>query len=144
MNASIYLTDFNLWAQQTALLVREQRWQEIDLEHLVEELEDVSKRERRAITSQLIRLLLHLLKWQFQPQRRSDSWLDSITDARIQIELTVQESPSLKQYPAEEFLHCYQRACLSAAKQTGLSFTTFPESCPYLLEKVLSEAWLPE
>jgi hypothetical protein len=81
MNASIYLTDFNLWAQQTALLVR----------------------ERRAIASQLIRLLLHLLKWQFQPHRRSDSWLDSITDARIQIELTVQESPSLKQYPAADF-----------------------------------------
>ena len=140
----MYAIDFNLWAQQTALLVREQRWQEIDLEHLVEELEDVSKREKRAIASQLIRLLLHLLKWHYQPQRRSDSWLDSITDARIQIELTVQESPSLKHYPAEEFLQCYQRARLSAAKQTGLPLTIFPESCPYLLEDVLSEAWLPE
>jgi len=144
MNTFMYAIDFNLWAQQTALLVREQRWQEIDLEHLVEELEDVSKREKRAIASQLIRLLLHLLKWHYQPQRRSDSWLDSITDARIQIELTVQESPSLKHYPAEEFLQCYQRARLSAAKQTGLPLTIFPESCPYLLEDVLSEAWLPE
>jgi hypothetical protein len=69
MNTSTYATDFNLWAQQTALLVREQRWQEIDLEHLVAKLEDVSKRERRAIASPLIRLLLHLLKWQFQPQQ---------------------------------------------------------------------------
>jgi len=143
MDTHLYATDFNLWVQQTAELLRKRQWQEIDLEHLVEELEEVSKREKRAITSQLIRLLLHLLKWHYQPQRRSDSWLDSITDARIQIELTVQESPSLKYYPSDEFLSCYQRARSSAAKQTGLPLPTFPESCPYLLEEVLSEAWLP-
>jgi len=66
-------TDFNLWIQQTAQLLREHRWQEIDLENLIEEVEDLGKSERRAITSQLIRLLLHLLKWQYQPQPRSDS-----------------------------------------------------------------------
>jgi len=84
-----YSTDFNLWIDQTAQLLREQRWQELDLEHLIEEIEDLGKSERRGIASQLTRLLLHLLKWQYQPQRRSDSWLDLIADARTQIELAL-------------------------------------------------------
>jgi len=97
-----YLRDFSLWVDQTAQLLREHRWQEIDVPKLVEEVEDLGKSERRGIASQLIRLLRHLLKWQYQPQRRSDSWLDSITDARTQIELIIEDSPSLKIYPAEK------------------------------------------
>jgi Domain of unknown function DUF29 len=74
-----YLTDFSSWINQTAQLLREHRWHEIDVPNLVEEVEALGKGERRGITSQLTRLLLHLLKWQYRPQRRSDSWLDSIT-----------------------------------------------------------------
>ena len=85
-----YATDYNLWTQQTVKLLREHRWQEIDLENLLEEIEDLGKRERRAITSQLIRLLLHLLKWQYQPQRRSDSCLDAIAYPRLKIEFLLQ------------------------------------------------------
>ena len=96
-----YLADFNSWIDQTAHLLRERRWHEIDVEHLIEEVEDLGKSERRGIASQLTRLLLHILKWQYQPQRRSDSWLDSITDARTQIELAIEDSPSLRNYPAE-------------------------------------------
>lgn len=106
------------------------RWQEIDLEHLIEEVEDLGKSERRLIASQLTRLLLHLLKWQYQPQRRSDSWLDSITDARTQIDLAIQDSPSFKSYPAEQLEQSYQRACRSAAKQTELSTFGLPKGMP--------------
>lgn len=137
-------TDFNLWIQKTAQLLRSHRWQEIDLEQLIEEVENLGKSERRAITSQLIRLLLHLLKWQYQPQRRSDSWLDSITDARTQIELAMQDSPSLKSYPSEQLNDSYQKARRQAAKQTGIGISVFPEYCPYSLELVLDEDWLPE
>lgn len=139
-----YATDFNLWVQRTARLLREHRWQDIDLENLVEEIEDLGKSERRGITSQLTRLLLHLLKWQYQPQRRSDSWLDSITDARLQIELAIKDSPSLKVYPSEQLNRSYQKARLSASKQTGLSLSALPEECPYVLENILNEDWLPE
>lgn len=138
-----YAKDFNLWVQQTARLLREHRWQDIDLENLVEELEDLGKSEKRGITSQLTRLLIHLLKWQYQPQRRSDSWLDSITDARLQIELVVKDSPSLKGYPSEQLNRSYQKARHSAAKQTELPVSIFPEECPYLLENILNEDWLP-
>lgn len=139
-----YQTDFKFWIEETAQLLRENRWQEIDKEHLIEEISDLGKSERRAISSQLIRLLLHLLKWQYQPQRRSDSWLDSITDARTQIELTIKDSPSLKNYPTEQLEESYERARRQATKQTGLLISVFPQNCPYSLDLVLNEDWLPE
>jgi hypothetical protein len=139
-----YLTDFNSWIDHTAQSLRERRWHEIDLEQLITEVEDLGKSERRGIASQLTRLLLHLLKWQHQPQRRSDSWLDSITDARTQIELAIADSPSLKNYPAEQLVDCYQRACRQASKQTGLELALFPVDCAYTLDLILAEDWLPE
>ena len=139
-----YSTDFDSWVNQTAQLLRERRWQEIDLPHVIEEVEDLGKSERRGIISQLTRLLLHLLKWEYQPQRRSDSWLDSITDARTQIELAIEDSPSLRSYPAEQLEESYQRARRQAAKQTNIEISVFPETCPYYLEQVLTQDWLPE
>ncbi len=139
-----YLADFNLWIHQTAQLVKEERWQEIDWVHVIEEIEDLGKSEQRGISSQITRLLLHLLKWQYQPQRRSDSWLDSITDARTQIELALEDSPSLKNFPAEQLDSCYHRARRQAAKQTRIEISNFPPTCPYALIQVMDEDWLPD
>jgi Domain of unknown function DUF29 len=139
-----YLVDFSSWINQTAQLLRERRWHEVDVPHLIEEVEDLGKSERRGIASQLTHLLLHLLKWHYQPQRRSDCWLDSITDARTQIELAIEDSPSLRSYPAEQLKESYQRACRQAAKQTNMEISMFPDEYPYPLELVLAEDWLPE
>lgn len=139
-----YSDDFSSWINQTAQLLRERRWDEIDVLNLIAEVEDLGKSERRGIASQLTRLLLHLLKWQYQPQRRSDSWLDSITDARTQIELAIEDSPSLKYYPTEQLEESYQRARRQAAKQTNMAISVFPDACPYSLELVLTEDWLPQ
>jgi len=141
---SPYATDFDLWVRQTARLVREQRWQELDVEALLAEIEDLGKSERRGISSQLTRLLMHLLKWHYQPQRRSESWLDSISDARLQIELALKDSPSLRTYPAEQIEQSYRKARQSAAKQTGLPLSIFPEGCPYTLDAILDEDYLPQ
>jgi Domain of unknown function DUF29 len=138
-----YLVDFNSWIDQTAQLLRDRRWQEIDVAHLIEEIQDLGKSEKRGISSQLTRLLLHLLKWQFQPQRRSDSWIDSITDARTQIELAIEDSPSLINYPALQLNESYKRARRQAVKQTDMEASVFPEDCPYSLDCVLDEDWLP-
>jgi Domain of unknown function DUF29 len=139
-----YVTDFNAWMAQTTQLLRERRWPEIDVMHLIEAVEDLGKSERRGIMRQLTRLLRHLLKWHYQPQRRSDSWLDSIMDARTQIELAIEDSPSLRGYPAEQLEESYKRTCRQAAKQTAMEISMFPETCPYALELVLTEDWLPE
>ena len=139
-----YTTDFNKWVEQTAQLLRSRRWQDLDIQHLIEEVEDLGKSERRGVASQLTRLLLHLLKWQYQPQRRSDSWLDSITDARTQIDLAIADSPSLRSHPEEQLKQSYQRARRQAAKQSKMPLEVFPEDCPYALDLVLDEDWLPE
>ncbi|PZV16141.1 MAG: DUF29 domain-containing protein [Leptolyngbya sp.] len=142
--SEIYSADFSDWTRQTAQLLRERRWHEIDVANLIDEVEDLGKSERRAIASQLTRLLLHLLKWQYQPQRRSDSWLDSITDARTQIDLAIQDSLSLKGYPAEQLEDSYRRARRQAATQTKLEISTFPETCQHAIDLVLAEDWLPQ
>ena len=144
MVSESYSSDFNTWIAQTTQLLREHRWHEVDVTRLIEEVEDLGKSERRAIASQLTRLLLHLLKWQYQPQRRSDSWLDSITDARTQIALAIEDSPSLNDYPAEQLEASYQRARRQAAKQTSIELCLFPNTCPYAVELVLADDWLPE
>lgn len=139
-----YSTDFSAWINQTAQLLRESRWHEIDVPNLIEEVEGLGKSDRRGIASQLARLLLHLLKWQYQPQRRSDSWLDSITDARTQIELAIEDSPSLRDHPTEKLEESYQRARRQAAQQTNVEISTFPDVCPYSLALVLAEDWFPD
>ena len=141
--ASNYDTDFSHWTQETAQLLREKRWDEIDLVHLIDEVEALGKSERRAISSQLERILIHLLKWEYQPQRRTDSWLDSINDGRIQIHKTIQDNPSLKTFPATRLTEDYEDACRYAAKQTALDIKTFPSTCPYTIEQILDDAWLP-
>lgn len=114
------------------------------MEQLIEEVEDLGRSERNSIKSQLSRLLLHLLKWEYQPQRRSDSWLDSINDARTQIEDKIEDSPSPQRYPAERLAAAYTRARRHAANQTGLPLNTFPAVCSYAIADVLDEDFLPD
>ncbi len=138
-----YDRDLTLWAKDTAQLLRERCWNAVDWEHLIEEVEDLGKSERSAIASQMERIMVHLLKWQYQPQRQSDSWLDSINDGRSQIRRKLEDSPSLRSYPEQVLEKEYTRARREAARQTRLEISLFPESCPYLIEQVI-EDWLPE
>ena len=138
-----YERDFLLWAKDTAQLLREKRWEAVDWKHLIEEVEDFGKSERSAIGSQMERIIVHLLKWQYQPQRRSDSWLDSSNDGRSQIRRKIEDSPSLKSYPEQILDKEYARARREAARQTGLDIRIFPESCPFSIEQVISD-WLQD
>jgi len=138
-----YDRDLSLWAKDTAQLLRERCWDVIDWEHLIEEVEDLGKSERSAIGSQMERIMVHLLKWQYQPQRRSDSWLDSINDGRSQIRRKLEDSPSLRNYPDQVLAKEYTRARREAARQTGLEISIFPEFCPYEIKQVI-EDWLSD
>lgn len=139
-----YATDFDAWTRRTAQLLRDRRWQDLDADRLAEEIDDLGKSEKRSISSQLTRLLLHVLKWQHQPQRRSDSWLDSISDARLQILLAIEDSPGLRHYPETQLATAYQRARRGAARQTGLPPSKFPTLCPHRPEQLMTEDWLPD
>ncbi|MGL5032998.1 MAG: DUF29 domain-containing protein [Microcystaceae cyanobacterium] len=138
-----YDHDLTVWATATAQLLRERCWDAVDWEHLIEEVEDLGKSERSAIASQMERIMVHLLKWEYQPQRRSDSWLDSINDGRSQIRRKLEDSPSLRNHPVQILAKEYIRARREAARQTHLEIAIFPELCPYSMEQVI-EDWLPQ
>lgn len=135
MIKTLYEQDFGLWAEQMADLIAAGRFGELDIENLVEEVRDLSKRERDRLLSSLRLIVHHLLKWDYQPQKRSRSWLGTIQRERANISLYLEDSPSLKRYLDDTWLHkMYVVACADAFKETGLQF---PEVCPYGIRDVL-------
>jgi len=140
--ANLYDTDLYLWSQTNAQLLKERRFSELDLEHLIEEIEDMGKSEQRGINSHLRILLTHLLKWEFQPKHRGGSWLGSIRNARVAIDDLIEESPSLALKPSEFLVKCYAQSRKVASDETGLSLNTFPVECPYTMLQIRDEDWL--
>ena len=144
MTEPLYDTDFYRWTQMQATALRAKDVAALDLEHLAEEIESLGKRDRRAVESYLEVILLHLLKWAYQPDRRGRSWEKSLLQARHRLAKLLRESPSLaSQVP--EFLHeGYPHARRLAAVETDLPLTTFPATCPWAGEQVLDEYFWPE
>jgi len=138
-----YESDFYLWTQQQAGLLRQGQFNRIDLdaENIAEEIESMGKRDRRSIGSYIQNVLLHLLKWRYQPERRGTSWRLSIENARYQILNLLDESPSLKGEMSVFATKEYQRASRNAAGETGLALTTFPEQCPFTVEQITGDYW---
>jgi Domain of unknown function DUF29 len=139
----LYEADFVQWSDRTAQLLREHRFTDLDLDHLIEEIEDLGNRHRDALESQLTRLLMHLLKYEFQPEQRSGSWLGSIKEARKQIKRLCRRYPSLKNYLEQCWEDCYADAIEDASDETGLSQSQFSAECPYAIADILSPEFLP-
>ncbi|MDJ0597876.1 MAG: DUF29 domain-containing protein [Crocosphaera sp.] len=138
-----YEKDYYNWLLETAYLLEEGRFSELDIPNLIDEIESMGKSQKRAIESYLKVLLLHLLKWQYQPSHRCGSWKASIRNSRWGIHKRIKESPSLRNYPAEIMEECYQIARENAADETGLSLEIFPETSQLTIQKVLDETFLP-
>lgn len=139
---SLYESDFHAWTQQQINLLKEQAWQNLDVQNLVEELADLGRRERQELRNRLSVLLGHLLKWQFQPEQRSNSWLATIREQREQLNLLLEENPSLKPYSSEALAIAYKLGLNIAVRETGLPYETFPIDCPYSFEDALNETFL--
>jgi len=142
--SKLYDRDFCLWAEKTAKLLREGKFSELDMENLIEEVEDMSKRYKDALKSNLRILLMHLLKYKYQPTKRSQSWLSTIREHRTRLEEAFEDSPSLKPYFKEVFDKCYQKASKLAADETNLPLETFPSESPFTPDECLDEYFLPE
>ncbi len=142
--ATLYETDFYAWALETAQLVKAKKFDQLDFEHLAEEIESMGASERNALEIRLIELMLHLLKWQFQPERKGRSWKLSIDKQRIGIDKVLKQNPSLKHHYQERVDECYVYAKRYAAAETKLPFSTFPENCPYSVEQLFDFDFLPE
>ena len=136
-----YDHDFYAWTQDQSQLLRTGQLQLIDVQNLAEELEDMGRAEKRELESRLEILLMHLLKWQFQPSKRSRSWQLTIKEQRLRLQKHLKQNPSLKAAIADVFDDAYQLAVVSAEKETGLDI--FPEICPYNADQVLLDSFLP-
>jgi len=138
-----YETDIVAWANEQAWLVRNKKFEFLDIEHIAEEIEDVGKSEQRELANRMVVLIAHLLKWQFQPERQSRSWQLTIRNQRKAIFIHLKEVPSLKvKLDDVQWLEIiWGDAVYQASKETGLD--NFPEICPWSVSDILSDEWLP-
>ena len=141
---TLYQTDFDHWLQETANLLRSGDMEKLDCENLAEEIEDMAGSRKDALESNLIKVLQHLLKWKYQPQKRTNSWKASITEHSLRLNKAFKKSPSLKPYFEQVFAECYQDARLITSQETGLDIGVFPEICPFAQADVLNPQYLPD
>ncbi len=141
--SATYDEDFYLWTQEMAVALRQGDFSALDRENLAEEIENLGKSDRRALKSRLEILLMHLLKWQFQPNRRSGSWQGTIIEQRLRIQDILTDSPSLKNYLISILPGATHNAILLAAAETTLPLDLFPKDCPYSIKQILDIDYLP-
>ena len=141
---TLYESDFLLWTQQQAECLKKGNWAELDVEHLVEELSALGRSEQKELGSYLQLLFMHLLKCQYQPERKTKSWVNTISNCRDKIQDCLEDTPSLQ--PLLEDLvwidKYYRRACRDAAKETQKPVETFPADCPFTIEQVLDPTFI--
>lgn len=139
-----YEKDVIAWAAEQAALLRSGDLSSLDIEHIAEEIEDVGKSERRELASRMAVLLAHLLKWQYQPDRRGSSWQRTIKEQRRAIAAHITETPSLRASLRNDiwFEGVWADAVAKAVEETGLDL--FPEDCPLSVEQILSRDYYPE
>ena len=141
---SLYEADYLKWIETTVEKLRSRDFSDVDWENLIEEIESMGRTERKSFKSNLIVVLIHLLKWQFQPELRSRSWKSSIVEHRRRICDDIEDSPSLKLYLQEVFDKCYSDAVKIASIETGLPLEVFPQLSPYTSVEILDSNFLPD
>ena len=140
---ALYEQDFHAWTEEQVGALRSGQTHGLDIEHLAEEIEDMGRSQRRAVKSALLIILSHLLKYRYQPDRRTNSWRATIREHRRRVRDELADSPSLRPYSERILAECYQDAREAAADESGLPVGTFPAACPFALEQALDRNFLP-
>ncbi len=143
-SAALYDTDFHRWSREQGRALRERRATDVDWENVAEEIESLGRSDKRSIESNLAVVLLHLLKWRYQSEKRKAGWKSSVAEHRLRILKLVNDSPSLQQYPGEVLAEEYGLARLKAADETGLPEDGFPQICPFTIQQVLDPDFWPD
>ena len=136
--AAGYWDDFYSWLMEQAAHLRSGRWEALDRENLAEEIESLGREQFNKLESALRVLLMHMLKWDHQPNRRSRSWVLSIDAQRLELDNVLSDNPGLKPRTAEATARAYRRARIEAANETGLEKNDFPEECPYSWDDIVT------
>lgn len=148
---ALYEKDYAEWARKNAELLRDERFSELDIDHLLEELSDMGRSEKNELESRLLILIAHLLKYQYQYRQLSErwrefqgvSWRTSIIEQRKRLHRRLKKSPGLKAYLPTAIMDVYPDAVELASEETALSTGAFPESCPYSIPQLLDSDFLP-
>jgi hypothetical protein len=143
MSANLHDHDFYAWTQQQLGLMRLGELSKVDLANLIDEVESMGASERRELYSRFFVLVHHLLKWEFQPEERSNSWKSTIVEQRDQLEILLGQSPSLRRFCSDALADAYPRSRRKASAETGLPLQAFPDGCPYTVQQVLSLDFYP-
>lgn len=143
MQAILYEKDFYAWTQEQIKLIKDKFFNKIDYQHLEEELQAMGASEKRELGSRLEVLLMHLLKWKYQPAYRSGSWSDLIEEQRDKIKDHLADNPSLKTKMHDTMVKSYKYAIRGASKETGMSKGTFPHVCEWSIKQVLDDEFFP-
>ncbi len=138
-----YDEDLYQWTIEQGRALRDRATNALDYDNLAEEIESLGRSDKREIKSRLENLLLHLLKWRYQPDQRSPLWEASIDEARRRIERVLKDSPSLRSHPGEVLSEAYRYAIRNKAIR-ALELRQLPEACPWAIDDVLSEEFLPK
>jgi hypothetical protein len=136
-----YERDFYSWSLEQARLIREGRLDALDRDNLAEEIESLGREQFNKLVSALRVAMLHMLKWDHQPARRSRSWVLSIEEQRLEIADVLADNPGLKPRAGEAIARAYRRARIEAAKETGLDEAEFPATCPYSFGDIVSRVF---
>ena len=146
--AELYERDYYTWTQEQARALRERRIEELDWTNVAEEIEDLGKREKRALRSQLVRLLGHLLKFAFAREvmwsNNSRGWELSIRGARREASMYLDENPGLRPHVEQIFRSAYESARLEVLKALRLPDSAIPETAPWNLDQIIDDAFLPK
>ena len=143
---TLYNTDYNLWIEETVQKLQAKDFETIDLENLIDEVSDLSRREKKKLKNLLIKLFEHLLKltyWESEREYNKGHWQGEIRNFRQQINDELGDSPSLKPYLQDIFVECYQKGKAIACDRSQLPLSTFPSSPIGNVEQILDEDWLP-
>lgn len=141
---SNYDIDFYAWANEQSALLRAGKLSAADVENIAEEIATLGRSEKRELVNRLSMLLMHLLKWQFQPEKRSRSWEFSIKDQRRMLASHLRDNPSLKYQLLESITEAYASSVGRAGLETGLPDQAFPSLCPYVPDKMMSVDFWPD
>ncbi|MBE9013459.1 DUF29 domain-containing protein [Pseudanabaenaceae cyanobacterium LEGE 13415] len=140
----LYETDYLQWIETTIEHLRKGDYDDIDWDNLIDEIEDMAKSQRHKLKSNLVVVLLHLLKWQYQPEKRTGSWEASLLEHRRRIRDAMRDSPSLKPYLETVLAESHTSARKQAKAETGLPVEMFPIECPYDVSSILDDDFLPD
>ena len=140
---TLYDRDFCAWTEEQINFIKDENFKNLDLKHLQEELRIMGASEKRELSNRMSVLLMHLLKWKYQPTHRVVSWELTIKGQRLEVKDVLRDNPSLSVRLEDYLISAYAKAILKAAKETQLSYKAFPASCEWTIEQIFDDEFLP-